>query len=79
MADYEKYDSRVDSLVMEVCTKWDPALPFVAPEEKQQLAKLAHRAPAEATKIAYDRTPTGFTRTITIQPADLDRLRNLHR
>jgi hypothetical protein len=74
MADYEKYDARVDSLVMENLTSWDPSLPPLTNEDKSYLAAAVHASPKLATKIKYERTHTGFSREITVTPADVERL-----
>jgi hypothetical protein len=74
MADYTKFDPRVDSLVMETRTQWDPSVGKLSDEDKAWLGKVVHQSPAEATKIEYDRSHTGFTRTITVTAADIARI-----
>jgi len=74
MADYTKYDPRVDSLVMETRTAWDPSVGNLSEEDKAWLAKVVHEQPAEAAKVAYDRSHTGFTRTITVTADDIVRI-----
>lgn len=74
MADYTKYDSRVDSLVMESRTEWDPSIGKLSEEDKTFLAKMVHQHPAKARKIAYFRSHTGFTREITVTAADIARI-----
>lgn len=74
MADYEKYDARVDSLVMENLTSWDPSLVNLSADDKRYLAAALHAAPKLASKIKYERTHTGFSREITVTPADVERL-----
>ena len=74
MADHEKYDPRVDSLVVETKTKWDPAVGKISDEDKAWLSAAVHRAPAKAARVAYDRTHTGFTREITVTVDDIARL-----
>ncbi len=74
MADYSKYDSRVDSLVIESRTLWDPSVGILSDEDKAVLAKLVHQAPARALKIAYWRSHTGFTREITVTADDIARI-----
>jgi hypothetical protein len=74
MADYTKYDPRVDSLVMETRTLWDPSVGQLSEEDKAWLARLVHRAPQKAEKVEYDRSHTGFIRTITVTAADIARI-----
>ena len=74
MADYTKYDARVDSLVIESRTQWDPSLGKLSEEDKTFLAKWVHRSPAKAAKVAYWRSHTGFTREITVTADDIARI-----
>lgn len=75
MAAYEKYDPRVDSLVVETKTAWDPAVASSLSEsDKEWLATAIHRSPQLASKIAYDRAHSGFTREITVTLQDIQRL-----
>lgn len=74
MSDHDKYDPRVDALVMETRTLWDSEVGELSDEDKQWLAEAVHRDPATATKVDYDRSHTGFTRTITVTVEDIGRL-----
>ena len=74
MANLAKYDPRLESLVMESRTLWDPAVGDLPDEDKAWLAHELHRSPQEAASIEYERSHTGFTRTITCTPADIERL-----
>lgn len=74
MANYNKYDSRVDSLVVETKTLWDPEIGELSDEDKAWLAQAVHQQPEKASKIHYERAHTGFTRTITVSVADIERL-----
>lgn len=74
MADYTKYDARVDSLVMESVTLWDASVGKLSEEDKTFLAKMVHRSPEKAAKIAYWRSHTGFTREITVTADDIARI-----
>ena len=74
MADYTKYDSRVDSLVMESRTEWDPSVGKLSEEDKAFLARMVHQNPATARKSAYSRSHTGFTREITVTADDVARI-----
>lgn len=74
MADYNKYDPRVDSLVVETRTNWSSEVQDLSPEDKAWLAEAIHRKPQLAGQIAYERTHTGFIREITVTAADVARL-----
>ena len=74
MADYNNFDPRIDSLVMETRTLWDPAVGQLSDEDQQMLARRVHQSPAKATKVAYHRSHTGFTREITVTVADIARI-----
>ena len=74
MADYTKYDARVDSLVIESRTKWDPAIGKLSDEDKAFLSKMVHRNAAKASKVEYNRAHTGFTREITVTADDIARI-----
>ena len=74
MADYNKYDPRVDSLVVETRTRWDADVGGLQAVDKAWLAAAIHRKPHLAGKIAYERTHTGFIREITVTAADVERL-----
>jgi hypothetical protein len=76
MGSYNKYDPRVDSLVMETRTFWDPETAKLKSEDKEWLAHAVHLTPAKATKVQYERSHTGFTREITVTAADVERLYN---
>jgi hypothetical protein len=74
MAAEEKFDPRRETLVMETRTSWDPALGNLSEVDKEWLAHAVHEQPEKATKIAYERSHTGFTREITVTVADVERL-----
>ena len=74
MAGYNKYDPRLDSLVMEAKTLWDAEIGELSEEDKTWLAEQVHQEPEQAAKIAYERSHTGFTREITVTVADIERL-----
>lgn len=78
MADYNKYDARVDSLVIESRTSWDPSTGKLSDEDKAFLSKMVHRSPAKAAKVSYTRSHTGFTREITVTDQDIARIYEEH-
>ncbi len=74
MAAYTKYDPRVDALVMESRTLWDPSVGTLSDEDRAWLARIMHQHPDQATKIAYERQHTGFSREITVTAEDIARI-----
>jgi hypothetical protein len=78
MASYDKYDPRLDSLVMETRTLWDPQVGNVSTEDQAWLAGEVHKHPERAAKINYERSHTGFTREITVTVADVERIYDEH-
>ena len=74
MAAYNKYDPRLESLVVETKTHWSPDVQGLADEDRAWLAKAIHHKPELAGKINYERAHTGFTREITVTTADIERL-----
>ena len=74
MADYNKSDPRVDSLVMESLTNWDPSVGKLTDDDRTVLARLVHQSPEKATQISYFRSHTGFTRQITVTLDDITRI-----
>jgi hypothetical protein len=74
MADYNKFDPRVDSLVVETRTSWGDDVQNLSAADKAWLAGAIHRKPHLAGKVAYERSHTGFTREITVTAADVARL-----
>ena len=74
MADYDKFDPRVDALVMESRTLWDPAVEPLSDDDKAWLAHAIHQKPAEASNVGYYRSHSGFTREIKVSVSDIERL-----
>ena len=74
MADYNKYNARVNALTVESCTKWSPEVADLTEEERAVIAKAIHAQPQLASHVEYDRAHTGFTRTITVTAADIERI-----
>ena len=74
MASLDKFDPRVDSLVMETKTFWGPDVGDLSDADKAWLAEAVHRQPEKASRIQYERSHTGFTREITVTLADIERL-----
>ncbi len=75
MANYNKFDPRLESLVVETATHWSPDLAKrISDDDKKWLAEELHRNPRLATNIHYERTHTGFIRHITVTEEDIERL-----
>ena len=70
----DKFDPYREALVMEINTIWPAELVHLPPAEKQRLEQRLHATPAECANLEYVRTHTGFCRTITVTPADVERL-----
>ncbi|MFH5803751.1 hypothetical protein [Alienimonas sp. DA493] len=74
MASLKKYDPRLETLVMELRTRFDEECGALSPEDRRWLADRLHAAPNAAASLEYVRTPTGFARAITATRADVERL-----
>ena len=74
MANYKEFDARVDDLVVETITLWDPEIGELSDEDKTWLAAAIHQSPELASNVRYERAHTGFTREITVTVADIERL-----
>jgi hypothetical protein len=74
MANLSKYDPRIEALVMETRTEWDPEIGELSDDDRRWLAAAVHREPESAAKIEYERSHTGFTRVITVTVDDIARL-----
>ena len=70
----DKFDPYREALVMETNTVWPAELDNLSPVEKARLEDKLHAAPADCANLEYVRTHTGFCRTITVTPADVERL-----
>ena len=71
---YNKYDPRLESLVVETRTLWADDVQDLADEDRQWLAAAIHTRPDLAGNINYERAHTGFTREITVTADDVARL-----
>lgn len=70
----DKFDPRVDSLVMETRTVWDSSVGNLSEEDRRWVARSIHQRPQLAAKVSYERTHTGFTRVIHVTVEDIQRL-----
>ncbi len=88
MASYKTFDPRLESLVVETRTVFDPEVEAEIQQfdgdlesdadtdvdTHQRLSALIHSKPQLATQIHYERAHTGFTREITVTRSDIERL-----
>lgn len=74
MAAYNKYDPRLESLVMETKTFWDDSVSDLSEEDRETVAREIHKAPQLADKINYERSHTGFTREVTVTAETIQKL-----
>ncbi len=74
MANLSKYDPRLESLVMETRTAWDPSIGELSEADRHWLSSSLHQHPQLASKVQYERSHTGFAREITVTAADIERL-----
>ena len=70
----DKFDPRVDELVMETRTVWDPSVGDLAAEDRLWVSHSIHQNPSLAANIVYERSHTGFVRVITVTLEDIQRL-----
>ena len=71
----EAFDPYRDALVIEQKTIWPNELAHLSAEEKARIEKALHRDASAAAELDYVRLHAGFCRTITVTPADIERLR----
>jgi hypothetical protein len=74
MADYNKFDPRIDSLVVETRTVFADDVKGLPEEDRKWLAAAIHKHPEIARKISYERTHTGFIREVLVAADDVARL-----
>ncbi len=74
MAGYNKYDPRIDSLVVETRTLWGDDVGDLSAEDRAWVASAIQRHPQLAGNIEYERAHTGFTRIITVTADDIAKL-----
>ena len=74
MADYNKYDRRIESLIVETRTIFAPDVTGLSSEDAQWISKAIHHKPQLASQISYERAHTGFIREIIVSAADIARL-----
>jgi hypothetical protein len=70
-----EFDPYREALVMESETIWPADYDTLEPAERQRIAQRLHAEPDKATEMEYVRQHSGFSRRITVTPADLDRVK----
>ena len=70
----DEFDPYREALIMETTTVWPEEYDDWEPDERAKLEKLLHENPQDAAHLEYLRTHTGFCRTITVTPEDIQRL-----
>ncbi len=70
----KKFDPRLETLVVETKTEWDPGVGDLSDADRDWLASAVHAKPQLATTILYERAHTGFTRVITVTLEDIQRI-----
>lgn len=73
----EPFDPYREALVLEFDTVWPPELAPADARDRERLERALHAHPKQAAELEYVRLHTGFCRTITVTPADLERVRAL--
>ena len=71
---YNKFDARIEELVVETRTAWDAGVTDLSEEDRGWVATAIHKLPELASLIEYVRAHTGFTRQITVTLEDIQRL-----
>ncbi len=74
MAAYNKFDKRLESLVVETRTDWGEDVGDLSAEDRAWVAQALHHNPQLAGRISYERAHTGFTRIIAVTADDIARL-----
>jgi hypothetical protein len=70
----DKFDPYREALIMETNTIWPAEFDHLDAAEKSRLDAALHANPEACANLEYVRVHTGFCRTITVTPADIERL-----
>ena len=71
---YNKFDARIEDLIVETRTAWSPAVGDLSDEDRNWTATAIHQSPELASQIEYERVHTGFALQITVTVEDIQRL-----
>jgi hypothetical protein len=74
MAAHNQYDRKLEILVMERRTIFDPDIAELSDEDCRWLAEALHAEPHKASQVRYERQHTGFCREIVATRKDVERL-----
>lgn len=74
MGAYNKFDPRLEDLVIETRTVWDDSVADLTEEDREAVAREIHDAPQLAAQIEYERAHTGFTRIVTVTAETIQKL-----
>lgn len=70
----DAFDPYREALVMETNTIWPEGFESLPAAEKRRIELALQADPAQCSHLEYVRVHTGFCRTITVTPADVDRV-----
>jgi len=70
----DKFDPYREALVMETVTIWPEEYDDWEPDERSRVEAALHADPENVAELEYVRSHTGFCRTITVTPEDIERL-----
>ncbi len=69
-----EFDPYREALVVETSTVWPDEYDDWETVDRQRIEEQLHAGPAQAAELEYVRVHSGFSRQITVTPADLERL-----
>ncbi|MEX0586983.1 MAG: hypothetical protein WD176_10075 [Pirellulales bacterium] len=70
----DAYDPYREALVIETRTIWPAEYDTLDPAVRGRIERALHADPAKAANLEYVRLHSGFARSITVTPADIERL-----
>jgi len=69
-----EFDPYREALVVENATIWPDEYDDWSPADRMRVETRLHAEPQKAAQLEYIRQHTGFSRQITVTPADLERV-----
>jgi hypothetical protein len=70
-----EFDPYRDALVMETLTVWPDEYDGLDESQRSYIEQRLHAEPQRAADLKYERQHSGFTRIITVTPADIERIK----
>jgi hypothetical protein len=70
-----EFDRYRDALVMEQITIWPEEYDGWDAADRARVEARLHAEPEQAAELRYERQHTGFSRVITVTPADIARIK----